>query len=173
MPRWDNTARRQDTPCILVNGSVLDYQAWLHRIVEQTRQARNRTPDQRLVFINAWNEWGEGCYLEPDVRHGHAYLAATRDALAGRAAVDPLLADVALPLGQNGAARELREAFAARERSLYALQAVIRRKNEEIESLSRQLAQGGPPPTFGAFARHELAKYPRVKGALKRLLGRP
>jgi lipopolysaccharide biosynthesis protein len=41
----------------------------------------NREPES-LVFINAWNEWGESAALEPDHHFGMGFLEATREAMA-------------------------------------------------------------------------------------------
>ncbi len=94
MPRWDNTARRQDTSLIFVNTSPERYESWLARTVEQT--CRHLHGDERLVFINAWNEWAEGCHLEPDQKYGHAYLEATHRALCGQGDVVALAASSTL-----------------------------------------------------------------------------
>lgn len=79
-PSWDNTARRKNKGTILLHSSPCGYQEWLYNAIADTRQ-RFSKPDERLVFINAWNEWAEGAHLEPDQRYGYAYLQATRDAL--------------------------------------------------------------------------------------------
>jgi hypothetical protein len=60
--------------------SPLGYQQWLYNAIEDTCN-RFSDPDERLIFINAWNEWAESAYLEPDQRRGYAYLEATRMAL--------------------------------------------------------------------------------------------
>ena len=79
-PAWDNTARRKNKSTIFVNSAPSRYQRWLEAAICDTAE-RQANPDERLVFINAWNEWAEGAYLEPDRRFGYAYLEATRMAL--------------------------------------------------------------------------------------------
>lgn len=76
MPGWDNTPRRQNNSHIFIHSSPEAYEYWLGKVVEST--VNSCQGDERLVFINAWNEWGEGAYLEPDRLHGHQYLEATR-----------------------------------------------------------------------------------------------
>jgi GT2 family glycosyltransferase/SAM-dependent methyltransferase len=81
-PGWDNTARRPDSGDIFAFSSPGTYRAWLETVAEETREQFQG--EERLVFVNAWNEWAEGCYLEPDVSTGHGYLEATQAALDPR-----------------------------------------------------------------------------------------
>jgi hypothetical protein len=76
---WDNSARR-DSEATIYDGSTPElYEEWLTAAVEHLQ---SRPPEQRLVFLVAWNEWAEGNHLEPDRRYGRAYLEATRRALS-------------------------------------------------------------------------------------------
>jgi GT2 family glycosyltransferase len=78
-PRWDNTPRRQDNPYILDGSDPGAFKAWLEHSFDTVRKLNG--PGERFVFVNAWNEWAEGAYLEPDARYGHGYLDAIRQAL--------------------------------------------------------------------------------------------
>lgn len=73
IPSWDNTARRQDTGTIVVNATPAFFGTWLTYLRTYTRETRPGASDP-FIFVNAWNEWGEGCHLEPDVQWGLAYL---------------------------------------------------------------------------------------------------
>lgn len=78
-PAWDNWARRHEGAAIFLDSTPEKYQSWLtHTVID----ANNRLAgDERMVFVNAWNEWAEGNHLEPDQKFGHAYLEATQKAL--------------------------------------------------------------------------------------------
>jgi lipopolysaccharide biosynthesis protein len=78
MPAWDNTPRRGDRSRIVAHSSSELYELWLSEMVRQTVE---RATGESAVFINAWNEWAEGAYIEPDQRFGRARLIATRAAL--------------------------------------------------------------------------------------------
>jgi len=77
-PMWDNTARRMSDAWVYAYSSPELYRLWLASICR--RAAARPEPEERIAFVNAWNEWAEGAHLEPDRRYGYSYLRATRDA---------------------------------------------------------------------------------------------
>ncbi|WP_162560077.1 glycoside hydrolase family 99-like domain-containing protein [Methylotetracoccus oryzae] len=83
MVSWDNTARRGNTAYIWQGSTPELYEQWLRSACEAVERAPNG-PDEQIVFVNAWNEWAEGCHLEPDQRFGRLYLEATWRALQRR-----------------------------------------------------------------------------------------
>lgn len=81
-PSWDNTARRHDRALIILNGTPENYEYWLKETIKKT--VRDFPEQERFIFINAWNEWAEGCHLEPDRKHQRGFLEATLRAKQGR-----------------------------------------------------------------------------------------
>jgi hypothetical protein len=69
---WDNSSSKKEGFTVYYNYSLEAYYKWLRIIIEETRK---RNPeDRRIIFINAWNEWAEGTYLEPDEKYGYANI---------------------------------------------------------------------------------------------------
>lgn len=70
-PMWDNSSRRVTSiPTVFHGATPALYEKWLRFCLEHAEAGD-------FVFINAWNEWAEGAYLEPDLHYGHAFLEAT------------------------------------------------------------------------------------------------
>lgn len=76
---WDNSPRRvNDIAQVFVESEPSVYENWLAKTIKSIDK---RALDEKIVFINAWNEWGEGNHLEPDQKFGRGYLEATKRAL--------------------------------------------------------------------------------------------
>lgn len=75
---WDNTPRRGKKGIIFHNFHINPFK-------DSIRFAKNlikdNKADEKIIFINAWNEWAEGNHLEPDNRYGHEYLKAVKEVL--------------------------------------------------------------------------------------------
>lgn len=75
---WDNTARRHTDATIILPPTREEFADYLRRKIRQTREVYHTD----TLFINAWNEWAEGTYLEPDEDNHYMYLETIRDVLS-------------------------------------------------------------------------------------------
>lgn len=76
---WDNTPRNSSEAKIFYGMTPVLYKRWLKSIISWSKTYH--PADRRIIFVNAWNEWGEGAHLEPDLKFGYAYLQATKEAI--------------------------------------------------------------------------------------------
>ncbi|RZK56297.1 MAG: glycosyl hydrolase [Pedobacter sp.] len=79
-PSWDNSARRAKGAIIFNDSSPERFREWVSKTAHYTKE--HFAGEEQLMFINAWNEWAEGCHLEPDQKYGHQYLQAFKEGIA-------------------------------------------------------------------------------------------
>ncbi len=70
---YDDTPRRGGRGSVLINTSVETFREYLYKLAK-----KNLSFENEFLFINAFNEWGEGMYLEPDKKRGYAFLEALK-----------------------------------------------------------------------------------------------
>ncbi|MFZ4522235.1 MAG: glycoside hydrolase family 99-like domain-containing protein [Bacteroidales bacterium] len=78
LPNWDNTPRSKNNGMVFHRSTPALFKAHLKdalQFVQNNHRAHN------ILIIKSWNEWAEGNYLEPDMRWGHQYLRAVKEAM--------------------------------------------------------------------------------------------
>ena len=74
---FDTTPRKGANGVSIVGASPNGFRYNFEKLVKKSLENNND-----FIFINAWNEWGEGMYLEPDKQHGYAYLEAVNEVMS-------------------------------------------------------------------------------------------
>jgi len=75
---WDNAARKKNDFYTFAGFSLKSFYEWVSLLTAGA--FKTSVP---IFFINAWNEWGEGTYLEPDKKYGYAYINTLSKAIFG------------------------------------------------------------------------------------------
>ena len=73
--QYDDTPRRGKHARIVKNASPQKFGKYLEELIDISEQQ-----SKEYILITAWNEWGEGAYLEPDTQNRYGYLEAIREA---------------------------------------------------------------------------------------------
>ena len=78
IPNWDHTARSNNGGFVL-HGSTPEL--FKNHVNQTLNVVCKKDEKYRIVFLKSWNEWGEGNYLEPDMKFGKAYIEALKNSL--------------------------------------------------------------------------------------------
>jgi lipopolysaccharide biosynthesis protein len=78
IPNWDHSPRSGKNAWILHNSSPKLFEINVKNALECVK---SKSIENKIIFLKSWNEWGEGNYMEPDLRYGTGYLKALRKVL--------------------------------------------------------------------------------------------
>ena len=78
MPNWDHTPRSGSGGTVLHNSTPELFEIHAKSILSTVNK---KTESHKMVFLKSWNEWGEGNYMEPDLKFGRGYINALKKAL--------------------------------------------------------------------------------------------
>ncbi len=76
IPQWDRSPR-SGRRAVIYHGSTPElFRKHMENILEKVD---GKTDEHKIIFLRSWNEWGEGNYVEPDLKYGTAYLDAVKE----------------------------------------------------------------------------------------------
>lgn len=76
IPNWDHTPRSGGNGIVVENASPEVFGIQINKLLEITKKK-----DNNIIFLKSWNEWGEGNYMEPDLRYGKRFINVLADSI--------------------------------------------------------------------------------------------
>ena len=81
VPNFDNTARSGKMGTVIPDPNPDLFEEILENAVSQVS---HKPKQERIIILEAWNEWAEGNYVEPDIRFGRGFLMAIKNVILGK-----------------------------------------------------------------------------------------
>ena len=78
IPNWDHTPRSKDHGYLYHNATP---ELFNKHAKDVLCRIKDKPEGRRICFLKSWNEWGEGNYMEPDLKYGHGYIEALKNAI--------------------------------------------------------------------------------------------
>lgn len=77
-PQWDRTPRAGNSEGVYIKATPTSFKK---HIQDALNVIKNKDVEHQILFLRSWNEWGEGNYVEPDLKYGHAFLDAIKETI--------------------------------------------------------------------------------------------
>lgn len=77
-PQWDRTPRAGNSEGVYINATPTNFKK---HIQDALNVIKNKDVEHQILFLRSWNEWGEGNYVEPDLKYGHGFLDAIKETI--------------------------------------------------------------------------------------------
>lgn len=78
IPNWDHTPRSKERGAVYHNSTPELFKKHVEKALKVVKTKRQ---ERQILFLKSWNEWGEGNYMEPDLKYGKGYIKALREAI--------------------------------------------------------------------------------------------
>lgn len=78
LPQWDRSPRTGKSEGVYVNSTPENFQKHIKKALDVIK---DKSQEHRILFLRSWNEWGEGNYVEPDMKYGHGFIDAIRNTI--------------------------------------------------------------------------------------------
>lgn len=73
IPNWDCTPRRGRNCTIYTDSTPEVFASQVRAAIDIIK---DKSDEHKILLLKAWNEWGEGNYMEPDIKYGRGYIDA-------------------------------------------------------------------------------------------------
>ena len=78
LSQWDRSPRTGKSEGVYVNSTPENFQKHIEKALDVIK---DKSPEHKILFLRSWNEWGEGNYVEPDLKYGHGFLDAIKNTI--------------------------------------------------------------------------------------------